>query len=54
VGIAFDYEGEVTAQDAEEILQKIQGLHAQALTAAPSAVDPGTRGGSSSLRDQPA
>jgi hypothetical protein len=31
LGIAFDYEGEVTAQDAEEILQKIQRLHAQAL-----------------------
>jgi hypothetical protein len=40
LGIAFDYEGEVTAQDAEEILQKIQRLHAQALTAAERASDP--------------
>jgi hypothetical protein len=34
LGIAFDYDGEVTAQDAEEILQKIQRLHAQAISAA--------------------
>ena len=27
LSIAFDYEGEVTAQDAEEILAKIVGLH---------------------------
>ncbi|MEA3180907.1 MAG: hypothetical protein QOI59_4430 [Gammaproteobacteria bacterium] len=40
LGIAFDYDGEVTAQDAEEILQKIQGLHAQALAAADRATDP--------------
>ena len=40
LGIAFDYDGEVTAQDAEEILQKIQRLHAQALTAAERASDP--------------
>jgi hypothetical protein len=33
-GIAFGYEGEVTAQDAEEILRKIKRLHARALAAA--------------------
>ena len=32
--IAFDYEGEVTAQDAQEILEKIQRLHVRALAAA--------------------
>jgi hypothetical protein len=40
LGIAFDYEGEVTAQDAEEILQKIQRLHTQALAAAAMASNP--------------
>jgi hypothetical protein len=40
LGIAFDYEGEVTAQDAEEILQKIQRLHAQALATAAAASNP--------------
>jgi hypothetical protein len=40
LGIAFDYDGEVTAQDAEEILEKIQRLHAQALAAAERASDP--------------
>jgi hypothetical protein len=40
LGIAFDYEGEVTAQDAEEILQKIQRLHAQALATAAAASSP--------------
>jgi len=33
-GIAFDYEGDVSAQDAEEILAKIERLHARALAAA--------------------
>jgi hypothetical protein len=40
LGIAFDYEGEVTAQDAEEILEKIQRLHAHALSAAEAALSP--------------
>jgi hypothetical protein len=31
LSIAFDYEGEVTAQDAEEILSKIVALHSKAL-----------------------
>jgi len=33
LGITFDYAGEVTAQDAEEILEKITGLHHRALQA---------------------
>lgn len=37
LGIAFDYTGEVTAQDAEEILGKITGLHGRALKAAETA-----------------
>jgi len=35
--IAFDYEGEVTAQDAQEILEKIQRLRVRALAAADAA-----------------
>lgn len=31
LGVAFDYAGEVTAQDAEEILEKITALHHRAL-----------------------
>ena len=34
LSIAFDYEGEVTAQDADEILGKIVGLHRRAVQAA--------------------
>jgi hypothetical protein len=34
LGIAFDYEGEVTAQDAGEILAKITALHSRATEAA--------------------
>ncbi len=37
LGITFDYTGEVTAQDAEEILDKITGLHRRALHAAETA-----------------
>lgn len=40
LGIAFDYEGEVTAQDAEEILSKIVALHRRALQAAETAASP--------------
>jgi hypothetical protein len=36
--IAFDYEGEVLAQDAEEILAKIRALHAKATDAARTAL----------------
>lgn len=39
LSIAFDYEGEVTAQDAEEILQKITHLHSRALQAAETTRD---------------
>jgi hypothetical protein len=31
--VAFDYNGEVTASDAEEVLAKIVGLHTRALAA---------------------
>jgi hypothetical protein len=37
LSIAFDYEGDVAARDAEEILEKIQALHRRALQAAASA-----------------
>jgi hypothetical protein len=40
LGIAFDYEGEVTAQDAEEILSKIRNLHARSEAAARAANGP--------------
>ncbi len=40
LSIAFDYEGEVTAQDAQEILDKIATLHRRALEAAAAAVRP--------------
>jgi hypothetical protein len=36
LSIAFDYESEVTAQDAEEILSKITELHRRAMEAAES------------------
>jgi hypothetical protein len=40
LSIAFDYEGEVTAQDAHEILDKIGRLYARSLAAAETAVEP--------------
>jgi hypothetical protein len=40
LSIAFDYEGEVTAEDAQEILDKIRGLHARAVAAAEGAPNP--------------
>ncbi len=40
LSIAFDYDGEVTARDAEEILEKMQRLHARALSAAGLAPNP--------------
>ena len=40
LGISFDYSGEVTAQDAEEILEKITGLHSRALQGAETAKSP--------------
>jgi len=40
LGISFDYSGEVTAQDAEEILGKITGLHTRALKVAEKAKSP--------------
>jgi hypothetical protein len=40
LSIAFDYEGEVTAQDAEEILTKVSALYRRALEAAETASTP--------------
>jgi hypothetical protein len=40
LSIAFEYEGNVTAQDAQEILEKIQQLHARALATAEVAPNP--------------
>jgi hypothetical protein len=40
LGISFDYAGEVTAQDAEEILEKITSLHTRALKVAETAASP--------------
>jgi hypothetical protein len=40
LSIAFDYEGEVTAQDAEEILHKISRLYGRAAAAAEAAARP--------------
>jgi len=40
LSIAFDYEGEVTAQDAEEVLTKIAALHRRSQAAAEAAPSP--------------
>jgi hypothetical protein len=40
LSIAFDYEGEVTAQDAQEVLEKISRLYGRALEAAEVATSP--------------
>ena len=40
LSIDFEYEGEVTAADACEILDKVAGLHARALAAADTAENP--------------
>ena len=40
LSIAFDYEGEVTAQDAQEILHKIAALYRRAVEAAAMAARP--------------
>jgi hypothetical protein len=40
LSIAFDYEGEVTAQDANEILQKISRLHSRAVDASKATANP--------------
>jgi hypothetical protein len=39
--VAFDFNGEVTAADAQEILDKITAVHARALAALPRAATPG-------------
>ena len=53
LSIAFDYEGEVTAQDAEEILDKIASLHERASVAADAEKTSGTRRGAAAVRRQP-
>jgi hypothetical protein len=40
LSIAFDYEGEVTAQDAQEVLDKITALYRRALDAVEAAANP--------------
>jgi hypothetical protein len=40
LSVAFDYNGEVSAQDAQEVLDKIASLHARALAAVPQAATP--------------
>jgi hypothetical protein len=40
LSVAFDYNGEVSAADAQETLDKIAGLHARALAAVPAAPTP--------------
>jgi hypothetical protein len=40
LGIEFGYEGEVTLEDAEQILERIQKLHERAKAAAETARDP--------------
>jgi hypothetical protein len=40
LGIEFGYEGEVTLEDADQILERIQNLHARAKNAALTAKDP--------------
>jgi hypothetical protein len=40
LSIAFDYEGEVTAEDAQEILDKVARLYGRALEAAEAAKNP--------------
>ena len=40
LGIAFDYEGEVTAEDARQILDKVSAMHARALASAERAPRP--------------
>jgi hypothetical protein len=40
LSVAFDYSGEVTAADAQAVLDKIVSLHTRALTAVPRAATP--------------
>jgi hypothetical protein len=40
LSVAFDYNGDVSAADAQEILDRIAGLHARALSAIPEAPTP--------------
>jgi hypothetical protein len=40
LGVGFDYNGEVSAADAQEVLEKIVSLHRRALAAVPTAATP--------------
>ncbi len=40
LGVAFAYDGQVSARDAQEVLDKIKGLHARAVAAIPQASSP--------------
>ena len=40
LGVTFDYDGSVTDQDAQEILEKVRALHERAIQAIPRAKDP--------------
>jgi hypothetical protein len=40
LSVAFDYSGEVSAADAQEVLDKIVGLHRRAIAAVPTATTP--------------
>ena len=52
LSIAFDYESEVTAQDAEEILSKITELHRRAMQAAEEREQRGPGPGASAVRSK--
>ena len=52
LSVAFDYSGDVTAADAQEVLDKIIGLHTRARRHPPSR-DSGTRRRPAAVRRQP-
>ena len=54
LSIAFDYDGEVTADDAQEILDKISRLYGRALETAEAAANAGTRPRGAAVCRQPA
>ena len=53
LSVAFDYNGEVTAADAQEVLDKIVSLHTRALDAVAARGDAGTRRRAAAVRRQP-
>lgn len=52
LGIAFDYDGDVTAEDAHQIVDKITGLHSRTLLSRKSGQEPGTGGIVAAVRRQ--